>query len=275
MTLSISNIAWERSDDEAVAALLLRTGVNMIDVAPSKYFGDFSTATEQSINAVRTWWHDRGIRIIGMQSLLYGTQGLNVFGDRDVQARLLAHLRHVFRIAEHLGADRLVFGSPRNRDRGELDITQANEVAASFFTLAGDAAEQHGLTLCLEPNPSRYGSNFMTDTISTAMVVEMVAHPRIRMQWDTGATFVNREPIEQLLARYSPLIGHIHLSEPDLLPVGSVHSDHERMASALKKHSAGYPFTLEMLPPADGLQGIEASLQQAIRHYSPISAGTY
>jgi sugar phosphate isomerase/epimerase len=267
MNISISNIAWDPRDDERVAALLQRAEVRMVDLAPSKYFADLAVAEPQAVKKIRLWWQARSIQIIGMQSLLFGTQGLNVFDDASVQQRLLTHLRHVFRIAEGLGADRLVFGSPKNRDRAGLSIEQANEVAATFFREVGDAAVGHGVTLCLEPNPIRYGANFMTTSATTADVVQMVAHPNIRMQLDTGAITINEELPEEILQRYSALIGHVHLSEPDLLPVGSGGTNHAELAALLAKHLPEHPVAIEMLPPAEGLPGIQSSVEFAVTCY--------
>ena len=123
MRISISNIAWEKDEEPEIAELLQRLGVAAVDVAPGKYFPDVAAASDQDIRKVRNWWEERGISIYGMQSLLFGTKGLNVFGERDSQERLLSHLSHVCRIAEGLGAKRLVFGSPRNRDRTGLSDT--------------------------------------------------------------------------------------------------------------------------------------------------------
>jgi len=84
MRLGLTNLAWDPSQDEAVAGLLARLGVDAIDVAPSKYFADVAAVREAEVRRVRDWWADQGIEITGMQSLLYGTQGLNLFGPPDV-----------------------------------------------------------------------------------------------------------------------------------------------------------------------------------------------
>ncbi|HXA47707.1 MAG TPA: sugar phosphate isomerase/epimerase, partial [Burkholderiaceae bacterium] len=81
MRLAISNIAWDAVEDETIAASLRRVGVDAIDVAPSKYFTDFAKASDEEIAGVKKWWSERGIAITGMQSLLFGTTGLNVFGS--------------------------------------------------------------------------------------------------------------------------------------------------------------------------------------------------
>ncbi|WP_244217816.1 sugar phosphate isomerase/epimerase family protein [Paraburkholderia caledonica] len=117
MRIAISNIAWEVADDQHVADILKQHHVDAVDVAPGKYFPDPKSADTLDIARVRKWWADRGIEITGMQSLLFGTSGLNLFGTAESQEAMLDHLRAVCRIGGELGARRLVFGSPRNRDR--------------------------------------------------------------------------------------------------------------------------------------------------------------
>lgn len=275
MSISISNIAWDRDQDGAVADLLGRHGVHHIDVAHSKYFPAPSETADASIDYVRRWWADRGVSIAGMQALLFGTQGLNVFADQCVQQQLLEHLRHVFRIAGRLGAGRLVFGSPRNRDRGDLSVEAANQIGATFFHQAGDLAQTEGVVLCLEPNPEHYGANFMTTTASTAEVVALTGHRHIQMQLDTGAVFMNGEEPAHLLPRYAPIIGHVHLSEPNLAELGSMTSDHDPLAALIGKHLGTRPLTIEMLPPNDGIAGIERALVFALGQYGAAQSGEH
>ncbi|WP_282254707.1 TIM barrel protein [Stenotrophomonas sp. PS02299] len=273
MSISISNIAWNPDEDDAVGRLLADLGVRHIDVAPSKYFPVFAEASDAAVAKVRRFWEALGIDIIGMQSLLFGTEGLNVFASVDVQLRLLEHLRHVFRIGSSLGATRAVFGSPRNRDRGSLPLQRANEAGAAFFHRVGEAARLEGITLCLEPNPECYGANFMTHTEATAEVVRLTGHSHVRMQFDTGSIFINGEEPAQLLQRHADIIGHVHLSEPGLAPLGTRDTNHAEMAILLRRHMGDIPLTIEMLRPAEGEHAIRASLQFVLDHYRPQSIG--
>ncbi|WP_413903973.1 hypothetical protein [Candidatus Skiveiella danica] len=113
MRLAISNIAWVVAEDENIAQLLGRYGIDAVDVAPGKYFPDPANASDVDIKRVRAWWAERGIEITGMQALLFGTSGLNVFGSSAVQEAMLAHLAAVCRIGAGLGAVRVVFARPR------------------------------------------------------------------------------------------------------------------------------------------------------------------
>lgn len=269
MRLSISNIAWDVTEDEAIARLLQRFGVDAIDVAPGKYFPDPSKASPDDMARIRRRWAERGIEIVGMQALLFATAGLNLFGAREVQDAMLAHLAAVCRIGAGLGAPRLVFGSPKNRDRSGLDDEAATEIAVAFFRRLGETAQAHGVAICLEPTPTTYGANFMTDSAQTADIVERVAHPAIRLQFDTGALATNGEDAEAVLQRFATLIGHAHASEPGLRPLGDGGCEHAKAAAALRRHLPGHVVCVEMLATQgeSHVQSIERALELARRQY--------
>lgn len=257
MKLSISNIAWNVSEDVQIAELLNENDVHLIDVAPTKYFPDLARASEAQVLAVKHWWQDRGIEIYGMQSLLFGTTGLNMFDSSEVCERMLAHLAQVARVASGLGVQRMVFGSPRNRDRGALSDEACDARAVRFFQALGAIGADYGVIFCLEPNPERYNSNFMTHSEDTARIVRLVDHEHIRMQFDTGATLINEESPADVLASHGDLIGHIHLSEPGLVTLGSVGSEHSVIAANLGARRVNDVYAIEMLP-TDNISQLEA-----------------
>lgn len=269
MRLAISNIAWDAAEDDAVASLLHRYGIDAIDIAPGKYFPEPAKALDEDIARVRNWWRDRGVEIFGMQALLFGTTGLNLFGPPGVREEMLQHLSAVCRIGAGLGAKQLVFGSPRNRDRSGLTDREAEEGAVAFFRRLGDIATASGVAVCLEPNPPCYGANFMTTWAETLRVVQEVAHPGIRMQLDTGALTINGEDVAAAVRHCASLIGHVHASEPDLRPLGDAGTDHAKVAAALEKHLPDHMVSIEMVATKDEPHhaSIERALKVATRHY--------
>lgn len=275
MRLAISNLAWDVSEDENISKLLNRYDIDAIDIAPGKYFPNPAKASQVDITRVKQWWAARGIEITGMQALLFGTSGLNIFGPSEVQEDLLRHLAAVCRIGAELGAPRIVFGSPKSRDRTGLSDDQVQEISVLFFRRLGEIAQANGVMICLEPNPPCYGSNFMTTSPETAKVVKQVAHPAIRMQLDTGAITINGEDPVEVLKNYIALIGHVHLSEPDLAPIGCNGTDHEKLAASLQRHLPQHIVTIEMLATTNEPHNvsIESALGVGIRFYRNLCVG--
>lgn len=271
MRLAVSNIAWDTVEDESIARLLKRFAIDAIDIAPGKYFPAPTISTDAEIAKVKNWWADRGIEITGMQALLFGTTGLNVFGSIEVRAALLGHLSAVCRIAGGLGATRVVFGSPKNRDRSGLTDQEVLDISVPFFQRLGDIALDTGVTICLEPNPSCYGANFMTTSAETARVVGSIDHPAIRMQLDTGALTINEEDPHAVLSTYGDLVGHVHASERNLVPLGDGDTDHSHMYSALVQYSAAHVVSIEMVATKEEahLMSIERAILVAVKNYRP------
>ena len=275
MKFAISNIAWDADEDEAMVVLLHRFGVNAIDIAPGKYFPDPINATPEDIALVKQWWAKQGIEITGMQALLFGTTGLNIFGSEDVQEAMLQHLAAVCRIGAGLGGQRLVFGSPKNRDRTGLSDQEAINIAVHFFKRLGDIAQHYDVLICLEPNPTCYGANFMTTSAETADIVRRTAHPAIKMQFDTGALAINGEDPFTVLQDCAALIGHIHASEPNLIPLGDGDTHHSTMMAAIAHYLPEHVVSIEMLATKNEphLISIERALAVATQNSRHPSVG--
>src|SRR5215475_13701593 len=135
--ISVSNIAWERHFDPQVAEVLAQHGVDAIDVAPGRYFANPAEASANEVAGVLSWWQERGVQGVGLQALLFGTAGLNLFGDPPAQARMIEHLAGVSRLAAALGARRMTFGAPKNRDRSGWPEADAWKHAVQFFRRLG------------------------------------------------------------------------------------------------------------------------------------------
>lgn len=214
--LSISNIAWDPELDNKVGAILQEQEVKFIDVAPSKYFKNFYETSYSEIEFVKEKWARFGIKIYGMQSLLFGFKQVNLFSSVEDRALMLSSLGEVCRIGRILGARFLTFGSPKNRLIKGQNSKEIEEISLNFFYKLGQIAKENQVTICLEPNPKEYGANFLTTTMQAHNFVKKLNHPNIKMQLDTGTCILNEEDLELL---DNSTIGHIHASNPFLLPI--------------------------------------------------------
>lgn len=264
MRLSVSNIAWDIADEPAAAELLAAAGVACVDVAPGKYFADPAAASDAEVQAVRRWWADRGFQIVGLQGLLFGTTGLNLFSD---DGTMLARLAAQCRVGQGLGARALVFGSPKQRDRGALADTEVRRTAVDFFRRLGDAAARHDVVVCVEANPAMYGCNFMVRTAEAAAMVRAVDHPAIRLQLDVGTMAAEDEDVEATVAAHAPLFAHAHASEPGLVTLGEGGAPHVRAAEVIRRLRPDLAVTVEMATQPDGLAAVARAVAAAQAAY--------
>lgn len=219
MKISISNIAWDASENDAVAGLLQRYGVG-VDLAPSKIWTDPLTATTDQIAAVRRWWAERAIPIVGAQSLHFGHPELQLFKDESTRQQMFDFTARMIALCGQLGATAIVFGSPHNRQRGSMPMDEALSIATDFFSRLGDVAAAHNTYLCLEPNAVDYGCDFITTAAEGAQLVQRVNHPSFRLHLDAGNMVMMGEDSIAALKEHGTLLQHFHLSEPQLAPVG-------------------------------------------------------
>jgi D-psicose/D-tagatose/L-ribulose 3-epimerase len=231
-SLSISNIAWPADADTAALDLVAELGFQGVEIAPGKVFGDIATASLDEVRTYRDRLEARGLGVPALQAIFHGVSGAHLFNSEATRARMGEHLRRVAAVAGALGAGACVFGAPALRDPGPLPLDEALAVATRFFRDIAPAFAAQRVALCFEANPPLYGCRFVTATEDAFDLVNSIDAPGIALQLDTGTMFVNGED-PSIIARVFSRIGHVHVSEPGLAPIGSSRVDHKPIATAL------------------------------------------
>jgi sugar phosphate isomerase/epimerase len=250
MKLAVSNIAWPKEQDAAVADVLKAHGVTGIEVAPTKVWPQPLDATDADIDDYRRSWNDRGFEVVAAQALLFGRPDLTLFDSAEVRAKTLDYLRGVVKGCARMGAKALVFGSPKNRRLGNGSPHQARKAAIAFFADLAAAAEEHGTCVVLEANPPQYGADFVTKAAEAIDFVAAVNRPGFRLHLDTACMYLARDPIKPTLETGFPLLRHFHVSDPDLEPPGTAGTiDHRIYAAELTARGYEHWVSLEMKEP--------------------------
>ena len=266
----ISNIAWDTSQDDDVAAILTRYDIQAVELAPTKYWPAGTEPSEDDVDQLRERWQQRGMEIVALQALLFGRPELNLLGDEALRGATVAQLIRVVTLGSRLGARRFVLGSPKNRDRTGLELAEAHARAREGLAAIGTAAAKLGGILAIEPNPPQYGCNFLTTTEEAAELLEELPTPGLGLHLDTGIMHLGGEDPAAAITLGLPRLCHFHVSEPQLATVGSGAVDHAHAARCLR--SAGYEgyVSVEMRPgssPAESLQNVEQACALLREHY--------
>jgi sugar phosphate isomerase/epimerase len=255
MKLCVSAIAWNADEEARAFSLLASNQVHFIEHVPAR------------VASIAPQLRTLQLELVAFQALLFGTSGLQLFRSDAERSALETHLNTLCVQAGSLGARALIFGSPKNRSIDpSLDRATAEMLALEFFRRVGKVAEENHCCVCLEPNPTAYGCNFLTTTAETANFVNEVHSNGIKLNLDAGALAMNGEAPEDILDAHRAIVGHIHVSEPHLAPIGSVPAtldNHNRLAKKLRALNYGGVVSIEMLRPGD--QAFEPALGEAIR----------
>jgi len=262
MKYSISNIGWPINSNLEVYKLMKKYGYSGLEIAPGKVANNLYSINVDEKNNFFNIIKPFDIAPIAMQSLLFGTQGMNLFEDDISRNKLLVYLKTAIDWANFWGVEALVFGSPKNRVMADPNnITDLNN-AYIFFKTLGDFAYSRGVRFCIEPNPKEYETNFLNTTDEALNFVLKVNSLGLRVNLDLGTIILNNEIINNVVNKSTlPLIGHIHISEPYLTTIRKRKESNE-LINLLNKLNYPYWVSIEMKEvPELGVSRIEKVLK--------------
>jgi D-psicose/D-tagatose/L-ribulose 3-epimerase len=269
MKLGISNIAWPPDMEPQAADLLQSLAVAGVEIAPTTVWRAPIEVGHEEIARYRRFWNDRGIQIIALQALLFGRPDLTLFGSAAARAEMLAYLSGMVRLCAQLGGEALVFGSPRNRNRGDLSDDDATRIAADFFHEVGERASAAGVTFCIEANPPAYDCNFITTSAQAVDLVRRVGNPGFGVHLDAGGMTLAEERPEEAVTAAHAWCRHFHVSEPQLRPIGTAGADHRRFGAALRRLEYQHWISIEMRAqgPESCVEDITSAIARARQDY--------
>ncbi|MBF2028577.1 MAG: sugar phosphate isomerase/epimerase [Oscillatoriales cyanobacterium C42_A2020_001] len=269
MKLSISNIAWTEETDAEVLSLLASEGVSAIEVAPTRIWAEWDISPEAG-DRYRQTLQSQGLVCSSLQAILFKKPDLKVFGTPEQRAALVEHLKKVADLAAVLGAKPMVFGAPKNRDRGNMDEKTALHHATELFAEVGDYCAQKGVCLCLEPNPVDYGCNFITNSQQGAQLVRLVNSPGFRLHLDAAGMYLAGEDIPQAIEAAADVLAHFHVSEPNLGSFAEPKVNHSAIARTLQAIGWNRWVTIEMRATEQPIDDVKQALKTVRNVYEVV-----
>lgn len=247
MKLAISNIAWEVHDDPAILELLRSKCIMGIEVAPTKLWPDWKSASYVNAVKYKKIMQDNGFEIPAMQAILFGKPDLQLF-DLQSHNDFLEHIKLVSELANGFGSKVIVFGSPKNRKRGQIKNSDAFKVAAEFFYKAGEICVQNNCCIGLEHNPVEYGCDFITNMLDAKELVEHINHPGFKLHVDSAGLHMCGGDIGEMITSAGDF-AHYHISEPMLEPIVDGRVDQQKGINTLKEINYQGWVSIEMKSP--------------------------
>jgi D-psicose/D-tagatose/L-ribulose 3-epimerase len=266
LKVCFSHIAWPPEAEDGMLNLLQSQGVSCLELAPVRAFGNPLTADEKSVKEKRDFYQERGFQISALQALLFGSENLHLFLDRESRERMKEWLIAVGRVAGWCGAEPMVFGSPKNRLKGELANGEAHAIASEFFREVGDACASFGSCIVLEANPEAYGADYCTRLRDAAELVEMADSPGFQLHVDAGGLAATGEEFASVMRQYRKLIKHFHASQLNLADWKEPHAVHREIAVCLREIDYQGAISVEMR----AIEPFEQSVTEALDAVSSI-----
>lgn len=251
--IAVSNIAWTNEEEPEVAKKLQELGIKKVEIAPTKRWDDPTKATLEEVRAYVDWWKEYGIDVVAFQSMLFARPDLKLFESQENRAATIEYMNEFIRLAGDMGAKRMVFGSPKNRQLGEMGVDQADVIARDFFATLGKTAAEHGVVLCIEPNAPQYNCDYITTADEGAQLVRSIGSAGIGLHLDTACMALAGDDIGRAIRTNADILEHFHVSAPMLDHV-KVRDDVDYQAAADALNEVGYDkiISIEMRPGEQG-----------------------
>jgi sugar phosphate isomerase/epimerase len=263
--IAVSNLAWPLAQEAAAFASLGASGVQGVEVAPTR-IAPWDDLDAPVLADYRRRIADAGLAVSSLQAILFGRPDLQLLDDDP--GPLIAHISRVVRIAAALGARVLVFGAPRNRLAGPLTAEAANARACTRLAALGAIAAAEGVVIGVEPVPAAYQGEFLTTWQEVHAMVKAVAHPGIGVHLDTACVMLGGGSIGEAIVACAPVLCHFHIAEPALANFKMPAADHPAAATALAAVGYCHWCAVEMREtPEDAIGALGGAIDFVRIHY--------
>jgi D-psicose/D-tagatose/L-ribulose 3-epimerase len=270
MRIAVSNIAWTSAEEPEVAKELQKLGVKYVEIAPTKVWEDPVCATDEQIEQYRDFWAEYGIEVVAFQSMLFTRPNLKIFESAENRSETLQYLKKFIVLAGKMKAGAMVFGSPKNRQRGATPSDEAWSIAKKFFAELGTAAQEHSVKFCIEPNAPQYACDFITTAAEGIELVSGVNNPGFGLHLDIACMMLAGDNVTSSIRDAATLLRHFHISSP-MLDLVEDREDvpHKEAGSALREIGYEGFVSVEMRPGESGtnLERVRTAVMIANKYY--------
>ena len=247
------NWEWERQC--AFAAELGYTGLELAPFTLASRITDVSTEQRR---AFRQTAERHGMKIIGLHWLLAKTEGLHLTtADLAIRRATSQYFIELANACADFGGNLMVLGSPlqRNLEPG-MSLDQAFENAADVLKETLPVLRDRGVRICLEPLTPKE-TNFLNTCADALRLIEMVGSPNVCLHQDVKAMLGGEsEPIEKLIERLAPHVGHFHVNDVNLLGPGMGPTNYVPIFRALKQTNYSGWISVEVFDYSPGADRI-------------------
>ncbi len=269
MKFAICNEVYQDWPIERAFEHAAKLGYQGVEIAPFTLANDVRhISSEQRTRVVQTA-RDCGLEIIGLHWLLAHTEGFHLTtNDAGVRAATADYLCELARLCADLGGNVMVFGSPGQRNRGEITKEQADKNALDVFEKVAVALNEFDVTLALEPLGPEEGDYLLTAD-ETVDLIEAINSPRIRLHLDVKAMSTESKPIPEIIQAHARHLEHFHANDPNRRGPGMGEVEFGPIFESLQSVNYEGWVSVEVF---DYEPGIEALTSESIQYMREVEA---
>lgn len=257
MRFAICNEIYQGWSLEDAFAHIGRIGYDAVEIAPftvTKHVTDLTAVRRQEI---RDLAKRSGIAVSGLHWVLVQTEGLYLnHTDEAIRRRTASYFVELVRCCADLGGDRIIVGSPKQRNiLPGVSEQQAWDWATDSFRDAVKEAEQHGVVLCFEPL-SPVETNFVNTAAEGIRFARQFNSPAMSVIIDVKAMCSEAKPIPLIIRDSAGQFAHFHANDRNLKGPGFGDVDYAPIVAALRDARYDGTVSVEVFKFEEGADAI-------------------
>lgn len=236
MKFAICNEMFEGWDFRSICEAAKAAGYSGVELAPFTLGKAANEVTTAERKTLRDTAESAGVEISSTHWLLAHTSGLHVSSpDEAVRDKTIDYLVHLINLTADVGAQVMVFGSPKQRCVAEgMSPADAWGLAADTFGSIVPALEDRSVTFCLEPlAPAE--TNVLNTAADVARMVSEVGSEHVQLILDVKAMSSEQEPMPEIIRENRSILKHFHANDANMRGPGFGKTDFGPIAAALKE----------------------------------------
>ncbi|MEO6907689.1 MAG: sugar phosphate isomerase/epimerase family protein [Abditibacteriaceae bacterium] len=225
-------------------------GYQGIELAPFTLTPDVRQCEAKTRKEIKIAAADHGLPITSLHWLLVSPPGLHINAvDDKNRLETVDFLRALIDFAADVGAETMIFGSPKQR-AVEDNLESAWQRAVESYSKVLSTLAERGVTLCMESLPAPECDFVMTAAEAAKMVAD-VNHPNFKLMLDTKSLCGESDDpsgkaAAELIDQWGKQCHYYHANDANRRAPGYGETDFHLIASALKK--AGYEGWVSLEP---------------------------
>jgi sugar phosphate isomerase/epimerase len=247
MNLSVSNLAWDFSENDFIFKKLKDKKINRVEGVLTK-IDKWENLTTEKIKDFKHILDENGLNMDSIQSIFYG---VTCNGLHDTE-KVINHIKKLILFCNILDTKTLVLGSPGLRK----EIKGNENLLSETFLKIDEILFNNNIQLSIEPNSKIYGGEYF---FNLSEIVEFIVDNNfhnIKTMIDTHNLELEGFNPSTEYEKFKNYINHIHISEQKLSPIHNIDL-HTNFSKTLKSFNYEHIITYELNKTDNFIENIE------------------
>ena len=166
------------------------------------------------------------IKISSVQAILYKKK-LNVLKVND-HIKIINHFNKILLITKLLKAKNIIFGSPKNRIKGNISNKEAFKILKKLLIKLQIKLVKNNIFFCIEPNAKHYGCDFILNSSDALEFIHYSKIKNLAINFDTGNAFLENDKTKISKINYK-YFKNFQISEKNLLGLKKDINKHKKL----------------------------------------------